>query len=108
MDPHRLAEKRSLAFHSAIATRLRHDPAVLQRAQERVVSWLAVGPAAPRYALAWQQVLAADVATIEEFLTDASEHATELRQSSPFAGELAPRERWRLWRTVAETMVDET
>ena len=37
---------------------------------------------------------------IGAFLTDDGEHATELRQSTPFAGALDPRERWRIWREV--------
>ena len=36
------------------------------------------------------------------FLVDEGEHARELRQSTPFAGLIDPRARWRLWAEVRE------
>lgn len=52
----------------------------------------------PTYARGWSEILAQDVASIARFLVDPGERARELRQSSPFAGYLSPRERWQLWR----------
>jgi hypothetical protein len=40
-------------------------------------------------------------------LTERSERAAELRQSSPFAGVLSPAERWHIWRLTRESFVDE-
>lgn len=101
VDPHRIAEARSLAYHRAIAERLAADPAIVERARERVRGWLASHPDA-HYAAAWSAILARAIPEIVAFLVDDGERATELRQSTPFAGALAPRERWRIWREVRE------
>ena len=49
MDLHRLAEKRSIAYHRLIAERIRRDPAVLERARARVRSWLSAAGPGPFY-----------------------------------------------------------
>jgi hypothetical protein len=74
MDPHRLAEERSVAYHRVIAERLQRQP----------------------------EILAGDISSIVSFLTERSELADELRQSSPFAGALEPRERWKIWRETRD------
>jgi hypothetical protein len=103
MDPHRLAEERSVAYHSAIAERLRGEPEILDRARQRVRSWIeAGGRQPPFYARRWEEILAGDPEAVAAFLSDRSELATELRQSSPFAGALDPRERWEIWRATRE------
>ncbi len=100
-DLHRLAEERSLAYHCVIAQRLGLDPSVLGVARARVRGWLdAEHP--PAYARAWNEILQQEVGAIASFLVDRGEWARELRQSSPFAGALSPRERWTLWREVRE------
>jgi hypothetical protein len=102
MDPHRLAEERSLAYHRVIAGRLETQPETLARARQRVQAWLASGTEAPFYARKWAEILAGETASIETFLTERSELADELRQSSPFAGALDPRERWKIWRETRD------
>jgi len=102
MDLHRLAEERSVAYHTAIAERLRHQPEVLERARQRVEEWLKSGESAPFYARKWAEILARDVSSITAFLVERSELADELRQSSPFAGALHPQERWRIWRETRD------
>jgi hypothetical protein len=101
MDPHRLAEARSLAYHEIVARRIADEPAILQRARERVAAWFRQVPP-PHHAMAWADKLSGTRASLPEFLVDPGEHARELRQSTPFAGALDPRERWRLWREVAD------
>lgn len=98
MDPHRLAEERSVAYHRAIAERLRREPEILEKARQRVQGWLVSGDGAPFYARKWAEILASDVSSIAAFLSERSERADELRQSSPFAGALRPAERWKIWR----------
>jgi hypothetical protein len=102
MDRHRLAEERSVAYHRVIARRLQEKPAILDAARRRVSEWLADESAAPPAAAGWATVLAGDPASIAAFLIERSEAADELRQSSPFAGALAPRERWQIWREVRD------
>ena len=101
VDPHRIAEARSLAYHQAVAARLADEPAVLDQARARVRGWLATVPEA-HYALAWHEILRRPTSEIVACLVDDGERATELRQSTPFAGALDPRERWRIWREVGE------
>jgi len=62
MDLHRLAAERSVAYHSAIAERLRTQPEVLENARRRVESWLAREGGATFYARKWAEVLAYDPA----------------------------------------------
>lgn len=102
MDAHRLAEERSLAYHKAIAGRLQREPEILEKARQRVRTWLAPGESAPFYARKWAEVLAGDPPSIAAFLAERSELADELRQSTPFAGALKPRERWRIWRETRD------
>jgi hypothetical protein len=103
MDLHRLAEERSVAYHRVIAGRLRDQPEILDMARRRVSGWLADGVTAPAAAARWAAVLAGDPSSIAVFLIERSEVADELRQSSPFAGALRPRERWQIWREVRES-----
>jgi hypothetical protein len=103
MNLHRLAEERSIAYHQAIAKRLRLRPEVLDNARQRVRGWMAASATPPFYARQWAQKLAGDIDSIEAFLVDRSELAIELRQSSPFAGALSPQERWEIWRRTRET-----
>jgi hypothetical protein len=102
MDPHRLAEERSVAYHRVIAGRLRDRPEILDNARRRVQDWLASRENPPFYARKWAEILAGDVSAIAAFLVDRSELATELRQSTPFAGALDPRERWKIWRETRD------
>jgi len=104
MDLHRLAEERSLAYHRVIAARIRREPAILSAARHRVREWIAATPGPPPFALAWNEVLDGDADTIAQFLVDPGEHARELRQSTPFAGVLAPQERWRIWEEVRDRL----
>ena len=103
MNLPRLAAERSLAFHSVIAERLLQDPSILQGARHRVREWLAQTPERP-YALQWNKVLAGNPDSVAAFLVDRSDLAEELRQSSPFAGVLDARERWRIWRETRKRL----
>jgi hypothetical protein len=96
MDPHRLAEIRSLAYHRAVLEKIDRDPAVLERARATVRAMLAEGRSA-HYARAWQDLLSGPGPRLREVLVADTEEARALRQATPFAGALAPRERWRIW-----------
>ena len=102
MDLHRLAEERSVAYHRAIAERMPDRPEILENARRRVQEWLASHEGARFYAQKWAEILKGDMSSVAAFLVERSELATELRQSSPFAGALRPQERWRIWRDTRE------
>jgi len=101
VDPHRLAEERSLALHRAVLARLEGDPSVLEQARANVRSMLAEGRSA-YYARAWEELLAGPASRLREVLVADTEDARALRQATPFAGVVGPRERWEIWRQVRE------
>lgn len=98
MSGHQRIEERSLRLHRAVAEKLNHDSAILERARERVERWRLDGSVHPRYAEAWHRVLALEREEISRHLVDPEEKMCALRQCSPFAGALDPRERWRILR----------
>ncbi len=102
MNGHRKIEERSLELHRAVADKLRRDDAVLHRARERVESWLRERSVHPRYAEMWQRELSLSPEEISRRLVDPGETMRALRQCSPFAGALAPRERWQILRRARE------
>lgn len=89
-----------MAYHRVIAERLRHQPEILENARRRVETWLSSG--SPFYARKWAEILSGDISSITAFLTDRSELAVELRQSTPFAGAIPPQERWKIWRETRD------
>lgn len=103
MDPHRLAEERSLAYHRVIAARLLRDPSVLETARRRVAEWLAESGSL-HHARRWREILAGAPGDVAAFLDARSELAHELRQSSPFAGVLSSAERWEIWRATRDAL----
>src|SRR5262245_52607017 len=104
MDLHRLAMERSLAFHRVIAERIMQDPLILDKARARVRTWLALDPSS-RFAREWDRLLESGPKTLAAFLIERSEFAEEMRQSTPFAGVLQPRERWDIWRATRRKLV---
>lgn len=102
VDAHRRAEQRSLAYHREIATRLTEDPSLLRKARARVADWIRSGAVHPTYATLWRDLLNRSPAEIPSLLCADDETATAMRQVSPFAGALTPKERWRIWRSAGE------
>ena len=100
MEPlvHRVAEQRSLALHREVAGRLGAHPELLDRARARVADWRQRGCVDPGWVEAWSDLLALPLADIIAGLTDPGQHSCDLRQCSPFAGALEPRERWQVLR----------
>lgn len=101
-DAHALAEERSLAYHREVAARLRSDPALVERARAHAESQLRRGGRSRPWFERWCEILAQSPEEIARVLVDPGEEARALRQSTPFAGALPPRERWRIWRATRE------
>lgn len=104
MNLHALAEERSIAAHRFIAARLREDPRLLTAARSRVERWLQDGVVHPVYAKAWHDLLRGPEERLFQVLVDPGERARALRQTTPFAGVIDPRTRWRIWREVRERL----
>ena len=97
---HQLAEERSLALHREVARRLQDRPELLDAARERVRSWLESGGVSRYWAEAWNEALGGTLDEVIARITDPSQHARDLRQTSPFAGALDPRVRWEILRRL--------
>lgn len=96
---HQVRELQSLAMHREIAERLRADPSLLDHARRNLSRWSSQhGDAPPSAAYAeWQHILDADdLGSIIDLITRDDEEARRLRQNSPLAGILTPREVWRI------------
>jgi hypothetical protein len=101
VEPHRLAEARSLAYHRVVSERLQGDPDLVARARSRVKRWIEEGRSV-HYARQWQHLLDGSLETLRATLVADTEEARALRQSTPFAGALSPRERWGIWTAERE------
>jgi hypothetical protein len=93
-DPHRLAQLRSLAYHRALARRLRRP--MVDDARHVLWEWRERGVIDPRYADEWESVLDRPLREIKRVLTSDDPRAHDLRQNSPFAGLLTEPERRRI------------
>ncbi|MGI8632015.1 MAG: hypothetical protein ACR2NA_05635 [Solirubrobacterales bacterium] len=88
---HAGARERSLAYHRAVAERLRRED--VHDAHYRVRKWRAAGKLGPYYADSWEEILQRPLPQIRDALTEDSQAAADLRQNSPFAGTLSEPER---------------
>lgn len=91
---HRPAELRALAYHRAVAQRL--DAWTVKEALHRLRRWRSERKIDPRYADQWEEILSWPLPRISRLISQDSERARALRQSSPFAGVLHERERQRV------------
>jgi hypothetical protein len=97
-DPHRRAELRSLAYHRALAGRLRRP--MVDEARYVVGKWRDEHKIDERYATRWDEVLARPTAEIAKAIAEDTPEASDLRQNSPFAGMLSEPERRKILELV--------
>lgn len=97
---HKSPELHALAYHRLVARRL--DTELVNDARKRLQRWKQTGRIDPRWADAWERVLAMPPSRIAQAITADSERGRALRQSSPFAGALNEHERRRVARAVEE------
>lgn len=87
-------DRRSLALHRAIATKLEADPGrLLAKARGNLQVMQDRHPQARELLDEWERILEWSVGEIVEVLRNAGVHARELRHVTPFAGVLSPAER---------------
>ncbi|HKM64282.1 MAG TPA: hypothetical protein VJY39_17510 [Acidisphaera sp.] len=98
---HSRLDERSLAMHLLVAEKLRANPALLERALQTLRRWRESG-GSPAPALAeWEHVLSRPIDQVTAFLSERSERAGRLRQSSPFAGILTEAERQAIYESYS-------
>lgn len=97
-DPHRGPELRSLAYHRALAPRLRRP--MVNEARRKLGRWTTEGRIHPRYAQLWEEVFALPMPEIRKVMTADDERGRDLRQNSPFAGLLSEPERRKILERV--------
>ena len=99
--PHERTDEISLALGRRVALRLSRQPDLLQIARENLDRWArrnADVPSLLRCYAEWREILERPLEEICRLLNSDSEEARRLRQNSPFAGVLHPREVWELKR----------
>ena len=98
---HTRLDERSLALHQLVAQKVLAAPALLDKARENLRRWQETS-GGPSLALAeWEQILGGHVDQVAQFLTERSEKATRLRQSSPFCGILTEAERLAIYESYS-------
>ena len=98
LGSHAFLDEFALAYHRAVAERLRVEPeAVLERARRNLNRWTegnTFGAGELASLEEWQGIISeADVDRLVEIITDTSDKGQRLRSSSPFVGALSPQER---------------
>jgi len=97
-SPHRVIEARSLAMHVMAAEKIGRDPSLLELPKRNLDRWKARwGDSSPAWLTEWQDILCKPWPTVAAVITELSENAARLRQSSPFAGVLSSEERRRIY-----------
>lgn len=98
LGSHAFLDEFALAYHRAVAERLRAEPeAVLERARGNLNRWTegdTFGAGEQASLEEWRDILGeADVDRLIKIMTDTSDEGQRLRSSSPFVGALSPQER---------------
>jgi hypothetical protein len=95
---HRLAEARSLAMHAAMAQKIEREPSLLDIPRQNMERWRARWrDKPPPWWREWRILLQRPWPEIAALITEPSENAARLRQSTPFAGVLTDAERARIY-----------
>lgn len=95
---HRVLDARSLAMHCKITRKIEQNSELLERPRKNLRRWseAASGPL-PEYIKEWREILDQPWPDVAAFITSFSDDAVRLRQSSPFAGVLTPKERKQIY-----------
>ena len=95
---HRVIDARSLAMHVMAVEKIERDPDLLTIPRRNLERWKdRWGNSPPAWLTEWRQILSKPWPAVAALITELSENATRLRQSSPFAGVLSPGERHKIY-----------
>ena len=97
-DRHRISERRALAYHRALAPRLRRP--MLDDAMRRLERWRQEGRIDHRYALEWERLFEKPVSEIRKTISRDDPVGNDLRQNSPLGGLLSEPERRKIREAV--------
>lgn len=97
-DAHRRAELRGLAYHRALASRLRRP--MVEEAERKLKRWKRDGRVHPRHAEAWEEVFGLPMTEIRKVISADDSRGRDLRQNSPLAGLLSEPERRKILEMV--------
>lgn len=106
---HSSADARNLQLHRAAFEKLRANPALKARVLELTERWLSSKDheCSRPWLEAWREMLTSwDLGSLEREVLQ-PEHGQILRQCSPLAPVLTPRERWAVLREVNERLAAE-
>lgn len=98
---HARIDARSLAMHRVIAAKLIEDPGLLAIAHDNLERWTATAGRSQPYLNAWGELLNMPIEVLAARIQEDSEAMRAMRQASPFAGVLSPRERWEIYDAFA-------
>lgn len=96
---HGFQDRVGLEMGRQVAARLRVNPGVLEVARRNLQSWSHRNAGAPALLAAyaeWREILEEPVEDICRVLSADTEEGRRLRQNSPFAGVLSPKEVWMI------------
>ena len=94
---HERVERRSLELHRAIAEKLRAHPEMMRIAQENLKRWSEKAGRSQHYFDAWRELLSRPLEEVLERIVEDTEYMRAMRQATPFAGVLDPKERWAIY-----------
>lgn len=98
---HARIDARSLAMHRAIAAKLLANPDLLAIARDNLTRWTTSAGRSQPYVDAWGKLLDKPIEELVALIQEDTEFMRAMRQTSPFAGVLTPRERWRIYDAFA-------
>lgn len=102
-DDHDGRDSFSRRLHREVGFRLAADPeAIVARARVNLGVMRRANPAAEAWLGAWERLLSGPLDDLLALLADPGPQSRDLRQCSPFAGVLTPRERWVILRGIRE------
>ena len=88
-------------MHRTIAEKLRRKPELLAIASENMERWRPTAGRSTPYLDAWEAILRRPLEEVLRVIQEDSEQMRAMRQSSPFAGVLSPKERWEIYDAFA-------
>lgn len=103
LSDHLRIDARSIALHRAAGEKIRANPSLLQRVSGNLERWIAENSQSMPYFQDWKEILKQPLPALLAHLVEPSERMAALRQSSPFAGLLAPKERWAIYKAFQQS-----